>query len=202
MTGIESLSELMDRVRRFTDQTSVDLYDLLPIEEREAIEYVREHGGIGHVKDICHDFHAVVERIGIEWSESELHGLMDVLDRRLMPEGMEWPRFDDGALVKLGDIALINGEADMVEAVQLWIHGNPVIYGDNDWQQLKRGERVKRPAPKVLDADGVEDSLELLQWDANNIAQALYDNGFPEDVAERIRELVRRAKALAERGQR
>ena len=50
-TGIESLSELMDRVKRFIDQTSVDLYDLLPIEDREAIEWVREHGGIAYVKD-------------------------------------------------------------------------------------------------------------------------------------------------------
>ena len=104
----------------------LDLYDLLPKEDREAIEWVRGNGGLAKV------------------------------EKRLMPEGMEWPRFDDDAPVKLGDIALINGEADMVEAVQLWIHGNPVIYGDNDWQQLKRGERVKRPAPKVLDADGVE----------------------------------------------
>jgi len=67
-----------------------------------------------------------------------------------------WPRFEDNAPVHFGDMALIDGEADMVEAVQLWIHGKPVIYGDGGSQQLDKGERVKRPAPKVLDADGVE----------------------------------------------
>lgn len=56
----------------------------------EAWEWVREHGGLSHVKDIYHDLRAVVERLGIEWSESELHVLMDTLDRRLMPEGCDW----------------------------------------------------------------------------------------------------------------
>ena len=86
---------------------------------------------------------------------------IEAMRPRLMPEGMEWlveawPRFEDDAPVKFGDMALIDGEADMVEAVQLWIHGKPVIYGDGGSQQLERGECVKRPAPKVLDADGVE----------------------------------------------
>ena len=90
-----------------------------------------------------------------------LNALTDEMEKRLMPEGMEWlveawPRFEDDVPLKFGDIALIDGEADMVEAVQLWIHGRPVIYGDNGSQQLERGERVQRPTPKVLDADGVE----------------------------------------------
>ena len=67
-----------------------------------------------------------------------------------------WPRFEDNAPVKFGDVALIDGDADMVEAIQLWIHGKPVIYGDGGSQQFERGECVKRPAPKVLDADGAE----------------------------------------------
>ena len=88
----------------------------------------------------------------------------DELRTRLMPEGMEWlveawPKFEDDAPLKLGDMALVDGDADMVEAIQLWIHGKPVIYGDNSSQQLEKGERVRRPAPKVLDADGAEAEL-------------------------------------------
>ena len=91
----------------------------------------------------------------------ELRQLKKDVEGRLMPEGMEWlvevwPRFEDGKPVNFGDTALIDGDADMVEAVQLWIHGKPVIYGDGGSQQLDKGERVKRPAPKVLDADGEE----------------------------------------------
>lgn len=53
----------------------------------DAWRWVCDHGGLSHVKDIYNDLRAVVDRLGIEWSESELHGLMDVLDRRLVPEG-------------------------------------------------------------------------------------------------------------------
>ena len=56
----------------------------------DAWRWVCDHGGLSHVKDIYHDPRAVVERLGIEWSESELHVLMDTLDRRLMPEGCDW----------------------------------------------------------------------------------------------------------------
>ena len=56
----------------------------------DAWRWVCDHGGLSHVKDIYHDLRAVVERLGIEWSESELHVLMDTLDRRLMPEGCDW----------------------------------------------------------------------------------------------------------------
>ena len=169
------LEPIADQIEREQDAMVKDSpYDALPPDEREAVAWVRERGGLSHVKDICHDLRAVVERLGIEWSESELHGLMDALDRRLMPEGMEWmveawPRFEDDAPLKFGDMALIDGEADMVEAVQLWIHGRPVIYGDNGSQQLERGERVQRPTPKVLDADGAEiregDTVYLLPGD-------------------------------------
>lgn len=56
----------------------------------EAARWVRDHGGLAHIMDIVNDFRAVVERIGVEWSESELHAIMGVLDSRLMPEGYEW----------------------------------------------------------------------------------------------------------------
>lgn len=142
MTGIESLSELMDRVRRFTDQTSVDLYDLLPIEDREAIEWVREHGGIEAVK------------------------------KRLMPEGMEWPRFEDGRQVKFRDEGVdVHGETRSVEGVKFSQNGFVFISdgmgvtwwandrGPIEEAEVDPGKRVKRPAPKVLDADGVEIEL-------------------------------------------
>lgn len=180
---------------------SMSAYDLLPQEEREAIAWVREHGGLSHVKDIYHDFRAVVERLGIEWSESELHGLMDALDRRLMPEGMEWPRFENGEPVRIGDeVDRGDGDAAGVDKV--------VFYGDQ-WRLYDRygceinedmmepGERVKRPAP--------EDSWERLEEDAGkNPFDYCKDVGHRLDTCEnseayKARDIVRRAKALAER---
>lgn len=140
-------------------------------EDAEAADWVREHGGLSHVKDIYNDLRAVVERLGIEWSESELHGLMDALDRRLMLEGMEWlveawPRFEDDAPVKFGDVVSDGNETGRVYYVTLDTV-NPVIIGFTDeepdrdpgtWLEVSvsDGERVRRPAPKILDADGEE----------------------------------------------
>ena len=165
---------------------SVSAYDLLPEEDREAIAWVRERGGLDavkerwsgrvaltHVHNMAERHKAKVARMQrhIEHVQGvcktrahrivELNKQIAEMRPRLMPEGMEWlieswPRFEDGEPVNFGDVALIDGEADMVEAVQLWIHGKPVIYGDGGSQQLDKGERVKRSEPKVLDADGVE----------------------------------------------
>ena len=174
------------------DDVSVSAYDLLPKEDREAIAWVREHGGLervkaqrresmpraayerkkagflGHIAECERALRRRNERISEleervrvrERANDELNEELNAMRLRLMPEGMEWlveawPRFEDGEPVNFGDTALIDGEADMVEAVQLWIHGKPVIYGDGGSQQMERGERVKRPS-KVLDADGVE----------------------------------------------
>ena len=77
---------------------------------------------------------------------------------RVLPEGMEWPRFEDGGLVRIGDELEFEGKTMLVcdatfyaDDWALWCDREDMsgrLYG-------KYGERVKRPAPKVLDADGV-----------------------------------------------
>lgn len=77
---------------------------------------------------------------------------------RTLPEGMEWPRFEVGELVKAGDEVEYGEETMRVRSVTFVANGwslrcerrgvDGVLYGSF-------GERVKRPAPKVLDADGV-----------------------------------------------
>lgn len=77
---------------------------------------------------------------------------------RALPEGVEWPRFEDGELVKIGDEVEYGGKALEVDAI---------CFDREEWSMALRrnldiyrmsgsyGERVKRPTPKVLDADGV-----------------------------------------------
>ena len=255
--------------------TTMSARDLLPEEEREAIAWVREHGGLDAVKRrweclsyyadpvprACmerrlasrqrqiDESHAALrrrnQRIALLASEinrahnenrmeflrragnytafadevckrlapqlrymegcskNVMDAALDALDRRLMPDGMEWlveawPRFEDDSPVHFGDTALIDGEADMVEAVQLWIHGNPVIYGDGGSQQLDKGERVKR---------SVADTWERLEKDvAGASCPDVYCANHRVDASDTsyewamARDIVRRAKALAERG--
>ena len=116
--------------------TTVSAYDLLPDDDRKAIAWVREHGGLGTV------------------------------EKRLMPEGMEWPRFDDDAPIKFGDefadglgntrkcqsVELLGGDDGVCDAEIRWSEHDCDFMLVCVWQ----GERVKRPAPKVLDANGEE----------------------------------------------
>lgn len=152
----------------------------LAIQERERLE--KEVGLLRdaeHERDMLRDLADVlvvkaIERPcvrtfaeGLDDAEinDRIDSIIDAIDRRLMPPGMEWlveawPRFEDGEPVDFGDeVAGDDGDARGVDKV--------VFYGDQ-WRLYDRygceinedmmgpGERVRRPAPKVLDADGVE----------------------------------------------
>ena len=117
---------------------SMSAYDLLPEEDREAIAWVREHGG------------------------------MDALDRRLMPEGMEemiarYPRYEDGTPALPGMDAVANSGSKFGEAFTIrkaWLengswHLSDHVADGHYWHWKHKDSVVKRPA-KVLDADGVE----------------------------------------------
>lgn len=77
---------------------------------------------------------------------------------RALPADVEWPRFEDGGLVRIGDELEFEGKTMLV--------GDAIFYADGwalwcDREDMRGrlygsyGERVKRPAPKALDADGV-----------------------------------------------
>ena len=162
------LNEIADQIAR---EHAEDCFSMgeRAAEDAEAIAWVREHGGLSHVKDICHDFRAVVERLGIEWSESELHGLMDALDKRLMPEGMEemiarYPRYEDGTPALPGMDAVANSGSKSGEAFTIrkaWLengswHLSDHVADGHYWHWKHKDSVVKRPARMVADADGAE----------------------------------------------
>lgn len=143
-------------------------------DEREAIAWVREHGGLDMVRRMFRDADSRrVELCGAlsidldtGWSDA-----MAELDRRLMPEGCEWPRYESGEPVRIGD-AIVDGlgHAHEVSSVEVFddaeaLHWSPSEPEDFVW--LVHGERVKHPAPKVLDADGVEILVGDEVWDVD-----------------------------------
>ena len=206
MTGIERLRELAqkhriiehyltadtidsiaDQIERETQpkrdsaaDVSMNAYDLLPQEDREAIAWVREHGGVEKIIKQRRDSvpRAAFERkLGkrlrhiAECEEalrrrnatiSALEKTADLLRKqiaemrpRLMPEDMEWPRFEDGEPVRIGDeFEASCGIRGAVDAVIVYGDGFE-LRSDGYKYEYDYGERVKRPA-KVLDADGVE----------------------------------------------
>lgn len=92
------------------------------------------------------------------FSPEELLALADELERYYIPR----PRFEDGEPVQLGDEAQIG---DLVFTVK----GFRIFDGVNDgllreWDKSYDACFCKRPAPKVLDADGVEIKVSKPVW--------------------------------------
>ena len=182
-------SEVAKVTRDPAEDVSVSAYDLLPQEERDAIAWVREHGGLervkaqrresmpraayerkkagflGHIAE-CETalgrrnerISELEERVRVrERANDELNEELNAMRPRLMPEGMGWlvevwPRFKDDAPVRLLDDFERYGEENGVGAVTMYADGSFSL----NFRAYSKGERVNRPAPKVLDADGVE----------------------------------------------
>lgn len=143
-------------------------------ENTSAAEWLR---GIAQRKCNCHE---VVRMFGFACGESpctecipRLVGAIAqrVEEERALPDGVEWPRFEDGDLVNVGSEVELEGETMWVCEVALdadgwtlWCEHDGIdgrLYG-------KYGERVKRPAPKVLDADGVPIKVGDTVWATYN----------------------------------
>lgn len=77
-----------------------------------------------------------------------------------------WPKFEDGSYVWFGDSYIDTG-GDDENVVEVWFskgHAN-LVGTERFCTRLGFSRRVKRPAPKVLDADGVEIKVGDTVWD-------------------------------------
>ena len=192
------------------EDVSMSAYDLLPQEEREAIAWVRGHGGLGSVKKLLG---WVVKHLSTErqldfdfWLSGrvmyELGFDEDMADRdeverrllaRLMPEGMSWPVFEDNEPVRIGDEFMgKDGKTYTVQQVQ-FIGKCFSLYDFCDRKAQFNafyGERVKRP-----------DSWERIEADAGCTATKYNERrGTIFTTKQQVaRDLVRRCRALAER---
>ena len=108
----------------------------------------------------------IVEMLGFCCDEVEMcnkcrvKAMKAVADRidaeRALPEGIEWPRFEDGELVKVGDTV---GNDEPFTAREIAFESERWLIKASSRSAFgcfhdAFGEPVKRPAPKVLDADG------------------------------------------------
>ena len=152
------------------------------VEAIEALTWINDHGGLGQVKmdySMGEGFTDLVDSIaarlgvnveGLDAQDSEPI-LMEAIERRMMPEGIEWPKYEDGEPLRFGDEMpdFAHTAYKTVRTVKFYDNGTVTI--DNAGGSanvninLLPGERVKRPAPKVLDADGVEIRVGDEVWD-------------------------------------
>lgn len=134
-----------------------------------------EKGGVS----ICRALESLADMVERELLLVELCGLLGIapmgltdvsrqelareFGKRVMPEGMEWPRFEGGEPVRPGSEFGYGTRLDALEVTSiLFTSEGCFIEPDYSWEcddyalMVKQGQRVKRPAPKVFDADGVE----------------------------------------------
>lgn len=141
---------------------------------RGAVEWLRE---IAQRKCNCHE---VVRMFGFACGESpctecipRLVGAIAqrVEKERALPDGVEWPRFEDGGLVNVGSEVELEGDTMLVFEVALDADGWALWCENDGLDGRLRGsycKRVKRPAPKVLDADGVQIKVGDTVWATYN----------------------------------
>lgn len=141
-------------------------------EDARAAKWVREHGGIEELEKMESlalkgeaESQAVktlreLAEVGHEEAAS-ISSMRESIQHRLMPPGYEWPRFDDGGMVEIGGHAEEHGDAIEITHVTVSRTGfvlQGVVQGDEDCQArylYRPGERVKRPKPAPVGADGV-----------------------------------------------
>lgn len=109
---------------------------------------------------------AMAKMFGIECEYETCRGCMvgmiaAIADRidadRELPEGVEWPRFEDGELVKVGDEV---GSDEPFTAKEIAFESERWLIMASSRSACGYfhgafGEAIKRPTPEVLDADGV-----------------------------------------------
>lgn len=117
------------------------------------------------------------------------------LEKRLMPEGMEWPRYESGAPVLLGSM-VSDARGGSAAAISFELSDDRVYIRDFEGfpsQVLATGERVK--CPEADSWERVEDDATKQPY-AYCVERGLDDDALPTNE-KFARDLVRRCKALA-----
>ena len=82
-----------------------------------------------------------------------------------------WPRFEDGELVMVGD--RVGHPVEKVGSITILESAFVLCDDAASSAQYERGQRVKRPAPEVLDADGVEIKVGDTVWHSSGFARGV-----------------------------
>lgn len=133
-------------------------------EDARAAKWVRENGGLGAVSAAFNRHLTAINRLyrmafpeeGKNYEFPTVDDCFAELDRRLMPPGMEWPCYEDEEKVCIANkiASQEDGEALFVRAILVDNAGVDLI-SDECSEHFGFGERVKRPKPAPVGADGV-----------------------------------------------
>ena len=128
--------------------TTNSVYDLLPKEDLEALRWMRGQGGLDVVRMHAELFQQLKE---------ERNGYRDLAreyEKRLMPDGYEWPRYDTGEPVLITDVVVGQDYGEHLEVSSIEFHANGFTIHDrtgfSKWYESDAW--FERPA--IIAADG------------------------------------------------
>ena len=170
--------------------TTMSAHDLLPEEEREAIAWMRDHGGLDAVRgrlgerkrlvDLCRAYEDALDMMAdsmdVEKSSDKVvqarrtRKAIKKLDRRLMPEGMEWPKVD-GKPVDF--VTVYEPSLGVLEAVSIYSNGAYEVMSHDGIIKEVKGIHIEKP--EVYDADGVEIREGDTVWNINTGDELVVD---------------------------
>ena len=128
----------------------------------EKYYYPKQNPMVGNNKCNAEQYDEIVKHISaLLWLND--NGGWEAVSKRLMPEGYEWPRFEDESFVMLNDKWDCNGRIVPVDGVA-FKSGEAALVSGAAIQWKANGERFKRPEPKVVDADGVKIEVGDTVW--------------------------------------
>lgn len=147
----EQMEKLKDDAEGIWPRTDKSIED-----DITASIWVREHGGVEIVKEQCKfsDDAASWIRKLCKYEDDEVVNIdaaMYAIERRLMPPGMEWPRFEDN-----GEMVTDENCPDDAMGVFFALDGScwAPMYNIPD-NAVGMCDRVKRPNPDPIGADGL-----------------------------------------------
>lgn len=144
-----------------------------------ADELERLRAESGRMRRVCD---AVARALGDDGARRyTVDEIAEALAKRLMPEGMEWPRFEDGRYVEIGDLWVdVDGNVREVCDLEVNADGKFDIYDEDDENEtFLVGARVKRPAPPATASRECRDSVAPL--DADGVPIRVGDTVWHED---------------------
>lgn len=155
------LADIADRIEReHAEELAAEKRGLTDEAREAAADWVDKHGGLDEAKARMKKYyditHRVLEALGLQAPplDDQSERIMAELDKRLMPPGMTWPRWDDGKQVSHYDAL------EDATAICLALDGScySLHYDMPDDERaclFDDSERVKRPDPEALGADGL-----------------------------------------------
>lgn len=169
MTGLERLRNITDGLDRgpWLGDVTRALYDTARQIERdqaddhEISEWVRKNGGVERIENDLSEYMQIARSVTMELFKDSFptriannDEITEELDKRLMPPGMEWPRYEDGKPVMIGD-EFSEDPTKSVDKIEFAKCGFYLKTEMHDFYWYRNGERVRRPKQDPVGADGL-----------------------------------------------